>query len=253
MLLADEATRRFVSPPNAFLSHAWQYRFKDVVEALEAFGGNEEVFFWFDCFSIDEHATQTQPPEWWSTAFKGCVAHIGHTVMLLAPWAKPIPLTRSWCLWELFCTVDVGARFSVCLSPAEARAFKAALREDHDVFLNALAHINMADAEAGSPEDKSRILAAVEESAGGVARVNEVAMARMRAWVTEDVAPAMVRESREEGDLGGVTQVAILLKQLGEREAARPLYEAVIEGFTQQLGAEHPHTGIARRNLERLG
>ena len=49
-LLADGATRRFVSPPNAFLSHAWQYRFKDVVEALEAFGDNEELFFWFDCF-----------------------------------------------------------------------------------------------------------------------------------------------------------------------------------------------------------
>ena len=110
---------------------------------------------------------------------------------------------------QLFCTVDVGVKFSVCLSPAEARAFKAALREHHDVFLNALAHIDVANAEAGNPEDKARILKAVEESAGGVTRVNEVAMAQMRAWVTEDVAPAMVRESRDgsEGDSSSLSLI----------------------------------------------
>ena len=50
----------------------------------------------FDTFSIDEHATQTLPQEWWGTAFKDAIGSIGHTVMLLAPWDKPVPLTRAW-------------------------------------------------------------------------------------------------------------------------------------------------------------
>ena len=52
--------------------------------------------FRFDTFSIDEHATQTLLQEWWGTAFKDAIRIIGHTVMLLAPWDKPVPLTRAW-------------------------------------------------------------------------------------------------------------------------------------------------------------
>ena len=57
--------------PNVFLSHAWSYRFVDVVNALDSFPHKgQQLFFWFDCFSIDEHATQAMPQDWWSTAFK---------------------------------------------------------------------------------------------------------------------------------------------------------------------------------------
>ena len=49
--------------PNVFLSHAWSYRFVDVVNALGSFSHEgEQLFFWFDCFSIDEHATQRVRP-----------------------------------------------------------------------------------------------------------------------------------------------------------------------------------------------
>ena len=71
----------------------------------------------FDCFSIDEHASQAQPPEWWSTTFKArhlahalpppaplappsrlrrqeSIRDVGHTLMVLSPWDRPIPLTR---------------------------------------------------------------------------------------------------------------------------------------------------------------
>ncbi len=45
-----------------------------VMGALSAFAAShpegDQLFFWFDCFSIDEHATQAMPQEWWSTAFK---------------------------------------------------------------------------------------------------------------------------------------------------------------------------------------
>ena len=68
------ATARFVGRPNVFVSHAWLYLFEDVLTALEAFdaacGAEAERFYWFDTFSIDEHATQSMTQTWWSTTFR---------------------------------------------------------------------------------------------------------------------------------------------------------------------------------------
>jgi hypothetical protein len=74
VMAADSVTARFVGKPNAFVSHAWLYKFKEVVEALEssdaACCAEEERFYWFDTFSINEHVTQKLPQAWWSTTFR---------------------------------------------------------------------------------------------------------------------------------------------------------------------------------------
>jgi hypothetical protein len=71
---ADSDTARFVGKPNVFVSHAWLYNFDEVVAALEAFeaacGDEEERFYWFDIFSIDEHATQSMSQTWWSETIR---------------------------------------------------------------------------------------------------------------------------------------------------------------------------------------
>ena len=213
----------FVGRPTVFVSHAWTYKFLSVLAALMYFAEEHtNAFFWFDCFSIDEHSTQAMPPDWWSTAFKQCIKNMGHTVMVLSPWHRPVPLTRSWCLWELYCTVDVGADFSVCLAPAEEEAFRVALRGSHTALLDALAHIDVATAEAGNPADKQRILAAVQES-GGTSRLNALAMGEMRRWVVGFVCGKMLPDCRDAGDLGGVLSVANLLEQLGQRDETKAL------------------------------
>ena len=142
LLLDSAATAHLVGKPTLFFSHAWLYKFANVVAALRAFidalpPDAPPQFIWFDCFSIDEHATQALPQEWWASTFAEAIALIGHTVMLLSPWDAPTPLTRAWCLWEMHCTSRApGARFSVCLGPAERRAFEAALLEKHDVIFD---------------------------------------------------------------------------------------------------------------------
>ena len=68
VLAADPATAHFVGKPTAFLSHGWTYKFEDVVGALASFAaatpGAPEMFFWFDCLSIDEHASQAMSQDW---------------------------------------------------------------------------------------------------------------------------------------------------------------------------------------------
>jgi len=254
VLLQDPNTVAFVGSPNVFVSHAWSYKFVDVVQALCEFADRqpEPVFFWFDCLCIDEHATQVLGPDFWDTTFKASIAAIGHTVMVLSPWQKPIPLTRSWCLWEIFCTIDVGARFTVCLPNKEKKAFQEALRDDHEAFLHAVADIDVAEAEAGNPTDKQRILDAVQATAEGTSGVNAMAKGQMREWMLGDVVPEMLAKAREDEDLGGVMSAGLVMQTFGEREEARRLYDEVIAGFTESLGASHTDTLNAKMGLANL-
>ena len=78
-------------------------------------------------FVANQHRAATLPQKWWSGAFRQSVVDIGCTVLVLQPWHAPLPLTRSWCLWEIFSTLDGGAELHIALSPAEREAFQYAL------------------------------------------------------------------------------------------------------------------------------
>ena len=100
--------------------------------------------------------------------------------MVLSPWENPIPLTRAWCLWEVYCCNVVGAQFSVTLGHEERGRFEEALRGDHNAPLNAFAGINVANAKAGKEEDRDMILTAVRATEGGTSVVNALVMGLMR-------------------------------------------------------------------------
>ena len=245
----DPDTAGWVGTPNHFVSHAWNYMFVDVVAALAVYADryHGEAIFWFDCVSIDEHATQSFPQEWWKTVFQESIRMIGHVVMVLSPWENPIPLTRAWCLWEVYCCNVVGAQFSVTFGHEERGRFEEALTKDHRVLLNAFAGINVANAEAGTEEDRDMILSAVRETEGGTSGLNAMVMGLMR-----DVFVDVARSMAEGEDLHTKTQVANLLNNLGQRTEARVLYEEVIAGCISQLGADHTDTLRAKNGLANL-
>ena len=200
ILQSQPETSHMVGRANVFFSHAWRFCFREVSAALSAFTAStigaaavdedeldlheqKELYFWFDCFSVDEHATQSYTVEWWSSTFKEAIGLIGHTCMLFTPWSKPEPLTRAWCLWELYCTIVEGSHLSVCLGPTERREFERRLLEDPDVVLDAFARIDVENAQAGKESDREMILAAAREMDGGLAKLNRESIQRLREWV----------------------------------------------------------------------
>ena len=229
LLRARPATAHLVGAPTLFLSHAWLYRFAEVVAALRAFvdalpRGAPPQFVWFDCFSIDEHATQALPQDWWATTFGEAIARIGHTVMVLAPWDAPTPLPRAWCLWELHCPARApGARFSVALGPAQRRAFEEALLADDMALLDAFARIDVRRAQAGDPRDRAMILGVVEAAA-----------ARRRSMRWRWGSCAAGRWARRGaggaagGDAGGEAQVGNLLIRFHCNAEAEALFREVV-------------------------
>ena len=122
---------------SVFISHAWKYNFIDVVNALKnKFQDNTDVYIWFDLFSNNQHAAPNLPFQWWCTTFKSAIAQFGYTVMILSPWHDPVPLTRAWCLFELYCTSETKSRFEIVMSPSDEQAFVDAITSDTQGEMN---------------------------------------------------------------------------------------------------------------------
>ena len=188
--------------------------FRNLVEGVQSFvdslpAGAPEPFFWFDCFVLDQHAQSSQGAEWWRTTFKRAIGNIGHTLMMMSPWDNPIPLSRSWCLWELFCTHDTEANFSVCLGPAEQTQFRESIVSGSDIVMKAFASIDVRKAKAGKAEDQKRILDAVEESVGSD-QLNAIALREIRTWLVSEA-----RQLLSGATIKGRNQISCLFKELG--------------------------------------
>ena len=119
VLLQDPNTVAFVGSPNIFVSHAWSYKFVDVVQVLCEFADRqpEPVFFWFDCLCIDEHATQVLGPDFWDTTFKASIASIGHTVVVLSLWRIRSPGRGA--SGSSFARLTLGLHVCVSLTPKQ--------------------------------------------------------------------------------------------------------------------------------------
>ena len=87
-------------------------------------------------------------------------------LLVLAPWRAPVPLTRAWCIWEVFCTVDTDTELRVLLPAAERDAFATALVDDFDSIVQVVCAVDVEKAEAHSDTDRDNIFAAVRETCG---------------------------------------------------------------------------------------
>ena len=186
-----------IGKATVFFSHAWKFKFVDVVMAMRTFvdrqraaGNYIDVFFWFDCCVVDEHASQSFPPEWWETAFAQAVASIGHTCLMMTPWNAPVVITRAWCLWEIFCTLDaepLGCKLTLALSDTEETALLEAFAKDgEDAVMAPFAKIDSRLAEATNPDDLAKIQLAIE-SGPGHDKLNSAVLQRSRMWVVDTV------------------------------------------------------------------
>jgi hypothetical protein len=157
---------------NRFVSHAWLYKFMDVMRSLLELAeqSDEDIYFWFDLCCNNQHRASSLPHEWWTTTFASSVGAIGHTVLLYGPWDDPVPLKRSWCLYELHTSIQQECEVVVQLM--DGGSLKHALEtgaDGTDVYeeiVMVLSKINSRSAEAWSADDQAKIQRAVEESIG---------------------------------------------------------------------------------------
>lgn len=98
----------------------------------------------FDLVCNSQHGTVERPFEWWQTTFRASIAAIGRVALVLAPWEDPIPLTRCWCLFEIFTAVAAGegeVELQVRLPASQRPAFVEALAGDFEVVMDTLVRV----------------------------------------------------------------------------------------------------------------
>eukprot|EP00808_Paulinella_micropora_P028900 g31797.t1 len=245
----DPQDRAGVATATVFLSYAWKYTFKQVVEAIAAHWPDKDnvrsqTFLWFDIFTVNQHQTSTVDADFWFEAFRENVRTIGRTVLILSPWRNPVPLTRARCLWEIFCTRLTEASFEICLSPTEVTDFEHALVKDFDSILGSLSRIDIKKAEAGKKEDQEKILAFVEGMEGGAHELNKAVLAKMRAWVVQAGRDALqAKEGQtDEAIVKLMDSVGTLIQDLGDLKGAEEFFRRSLEAREKMLGPEHMHT-----------
>jgi tetratricopeptide (TPR) repeat protein len=200
-----------------------------------------------DIFVGSQHKSPELPQEWWAQTFRQAVARIGHTLLVLQPWHAPMPLQRSWCLWEIFATLDSGVRLEVVLPPAEEGAFAAAILARPEAILKAMSTIDTRRAAAFFEADRAKIEAAVRASAGGFEAVNGRIHDRLRAWLVEQARALAARTAAARGDADAETltarsRLAGLLQATGGRGEALEVITEVLRGRRKTLGPTHADT-----------
>jgi tetratricopeptide (TPR) repeat protein len=247
-----------------FISHAWQNVFLDVLHALQHhFKEDPDIVLWFDLFSNNQHSTRSRPFEWWCGTLKSAIAEFGHMVMVMAPWSDPVPLTRAWCLFELYCIADISdGVFEVAMSKAEQAKFLVDISTDVEAQLGKmLAKIDCEKSECKKAEDRDAIFAAVREVIG-FGKINKMIFERLRAWMME-VAIAAIETLKEpdqvdrsrfvdaasavitlENENEPLIMFECLLAQLycnqGKYDKAEELYLSCLEQRQTSLGSTHP-------------
>ena len=181
-----EQTLPLVGKATHFVSHAWGFEFQHLLRALRNFvvntctdeERNKGIYLWIDIFVVDQHAAARgeMGDDYWETAFREMVDAIGHTILVLdrLPAITPTVLTRIWCVWELYSTVNNKEnRLSITMDSEINNIYKSCKRKElMEEMLTVISAIRSQDAEATVDSDRSKINALIQATEGGHAAVD---------------------------------------------------------------------------------
>jgi Flp pilus assembly protein TadD len=176
-LLSKENNNNYLNCPviakaNVFVSHAWSSLFLEVIDALLDYESHDNVepVFWFDIFSSNQHKQTSQDFHWWSTTFRAAIKEVGHTIMVITPWNNPVTLTRAWCIWEIFCTIDTETKFEILMNKNQMKNLDDDLRMNEcgcsGIIKLFQSNVNSKSSMANNLEDQKNIHAAIEHTVG---------------------------------------------------------------------------------------
>jgi tetratricopeptide (TPR) repeat protein len=246
-----------IGKPVGFISHAWKYNIKALVAALVSYFG-EDAYVWLDFVCNNQHKGPKYQFEWWSGTFKKAISSIGKTVMVLAPWNDPIPLTRGWCIWELYCTIDnEGCEFDIAMTPESEDCFVKDMDTDPlRMIKKMLATINCESSECFKVEDKNQIHNAIKQTMG-FKEMNKKVFEAIRGWVIQRYKKEVEKRKARLGEdhpetLTSFNSLAILYENQGDYKKALFFHETCLKKRKAVLGEDHQDTLVSLNNLAEL-
>eukprot|EP00854_Cymbomonas_tetramitiformis_P013093 gene13093-15462_t len=198
----DNQTQPWFGPCTHFVSHAWLIRFSTLYGALVAYDAesatnvehmnmsslNNNNFFYVDIFLINQHVPPWEevPKRGPDEVLKPPIDQSKRTVLVLAPWHKPVSLSRVWCLYEIITTIQCNAQLDVCLHPGDRGKFVNTLVSNFSRIKRIFEDIACENANASYPEDKDMIFEMIQESIG-FDSLNSSVVRRLQEWLLQMV------------------------------------------------------------------
>ncbi len=239
---------------DVFISHAWQYKFIDVIDALfEHFPLQERdsMVVWFDVFCVNQHDLSSKEFDWWNDTFQAAIGQIGYTVMVLAPWDDPLPLTRAWCILELFCTSVTRSKFQIAMSKANRRSFLKTMLEFNISAVNEmLTRVDAERSQCSNERDREKIFEVARSV--GFPQLNGMVFEQLRDWVISVVLEEK-RKTREEGhDIGLSFALGHLYDGQGKLKLAEENLVNCMNKCISFYGTDHKFTTIVIASVAKI-
>ncbi|EQC28278.1 hypothetical protein SDRG_13959 [Saprolegnia diclina VS20] len=171
--------------------------------------------------------------------------------MIMHPWKNPITLTRSWCIFEVYVTISVGANFDVALAPNQVAQFVDDILLDISAFYNMLATVSSEAAQATVPTDKTNIDRVITSTVGFTG-LDRMVLETFEAWMKRAirgriaVASTALEKARlfkalaefvslngafVEGEALGTEALALYLEALGPEDPATLYMQGLLAMF----------------------
>jgi len=152
--------------PNAFISHPWGAQIEDTLLAAEDYCMRnqiqpEDLYIWMDIFCLNQHVEIPGlgiDETTLAKCFIDCIKQ-SKKVLCFCDTLTTIPRTfqRCWCLWEVYSSLVMGAKFDVIIVPAAKKNLDVALSTNYAQVTDVLQSIRSEEAQAYSPEDAAMI------------------------------------------------------------------------------------------------
>lgn len=193
----------------AFVSQARKSKFADLVDALvDHYQGKDlnRQFVWLDIFSAnqpkltskDDGLSDTVKQERWEQLTFGlhdAIQHFDDRIIFFNSWLNPYPLSRAWCVWEIYGTVKCNKDIDLILAPDAMNHFVYTVKNNFDSIMQNLADLNLKNAECYSKEDREMIHQAVEKTVG-FHQLNSTITALLRKWLVQAARQAVQKQQR---------------------------------------------------------
>ncbi|KAJ3076659.1 Kinesin light chain 3 [Rhizoclosmatium hyalinum] len=182
-----------------FISHAWQYKFLDIVEALFHFAiqsnlNPETTIIWFDLFSNSQHNTAEKTFDWWQTVFMNAIKEIGNVVMVMQPWSDPIPLKRVWCLFEIYATAVTQSNFHVAMTVSEESKFLVKLMDDITSFQQIFSNVNILETQSFNLSDRDAIFDVIQKTVG-FSKLDQLVFQKLTQWMGGTITKELLKHN----------------------------------------------------------
>ncbi|KAF0693331.1 hypothetical protein As57867_015638, partial [Aphanomyces stellatus] len=187
----DTDGRVYVRRATWFVSHAWNYLFLDVIDALDYYMDENDMTnekdsagLWMCLFNNNQHDIKDKvlPFQHWFMTFKTALTSIGNVVMVFSPWNNPTTLTRTWCVFEVFVAIECNARFEVAMGKTAKSMFLEHVENDNAIMGKLVAEINSASSSTRIPSDRDHIFELIKQGPG-FQKLDRMVFAALEAWV----------------------------------------------------------------------